>query len=91
MRRYRFRGWLAALLGAAARRDFAGMTAIDAPGTREMLAGMPAIVGRDSIEAFLRALQAQHPRVVAVNQDFLRVDLARLAELVRDRILKLAA
>jgi uncharacterized protein (TIGR02246 family) len=49
---------------AAARRDFAGMAAIYAPDAREMLPGMPAIVGRDSIAAFFRALYAQHPRFV---------------------------
>jgi uncharacterized protein (TIGR02246 family) len=51
-------------LAAEARRDFAGMMAIYAPDAREMLPGMPAVVGRDSIEALFRAVHARFPRFV---------------------------
>jgi uncharacterized protein (TIGR02246 family) len=47
---------------AVARRDFAGLAALYTADAREMLSGMPAIVGRDSIEAFFRTWQVQHPR-----------------------------
>lgn len=47
---------------AAAGRDLDGMMAIYAADARELLPGLPPIVGRDSIRAFYRELIERHPR-----------------------------
>lgn len=47
---------------AAARRDLEGMISIYAPDARELLPGMPAIVGRDAIREFYGRVIEEHPR-----------------------------
>jgi ketosteroid isomerase-like protein len=46
---------------AAARRDLDAMMAIYAPDARELLAGMPPVVGREAIRAFYGGLIASMP------------------------------
>jgi uncharacterized protein (TIGR02246 family) len=50
--------WLAAIR----RRDLAGMLAIYAPDAQELPPGRPALVGRDAIREFYRALLERFPR-----------------------------
>lgn len=47
---------------AAARRDLDGMMAIYAPDARELLPGLPPIVGRDAIRSFYGDLIDRFPR-----------------------------
>lgn len=47
---------------AAARRDLEGMMSIYAPDARELLPGMPAIVGRGAIREFYGRVIEEHPR-----------------------------
>lgn len=47
---------------AAARRDLEGMMRIYAPDARELLPGIPAVVGRNAIGAFYRNLMERYPR-----------------------------
>lgn len=47
---------------AAARRDLDAMMAIYAPDARELLPGLPPIVGRDAIRAFYGDLMDRFPR-----------------------------
>src|SRR5581483_9748793 len=51
-------GWIA----AARRRDLDGMMAIYAPDAREMLPGMPAVVGREAMRALYAGLLSTQPR-----------------------------
>ena len=50
-------------LEAARRRDLDGMMAIYAPDATELLPGQPALVGRDAIREFYRALLERYPRL----------------------------
>ncbi len=58
----RIRALANAWKNAEARRDLDGMMAIYSDDARELLPGMPAIVGRDSIRAFYERLIHELPR-----------------------------
>lgn len=51
-------GWMR----AAAQRDLDGMMAIYAPDARELLPGMPPVVGREAIREFYRGVLDALPR-----------------------------
>ena len=66
-------------MDAARRRDLDGMMAVYAPEAYELLAGEPALVGREAIREFYRQLLVDLPRFNAFTMD--EVTIAESADL----------